>query len=135
MSLFGTDMKAFAPGSTGPDLDPTFSLINGAEVVGDAVARRLVTPRGSLLHDPDYGFDLRGMLNARMTPQQLAYIRNGVEKESTKDERVLSAKVQMSFSMSLQRLKVKVSLETKNGPFSLTLLVSDVSVELLRESI
>lgn len=45
-----------------PDLDTRFQLQGGLANLGEALARRLETPRGGLLYDPAYGFDIRAFI-------------------------------------------------------------------------
>ncbi len=53
--------------STFPDLDSSFTLITGRRVIAEAILRRLLTPRGGLAYDPDFGLDVRGWLNEDCT--------------------------------------------------------------------
>ena len=49
------------------DIDPSFATVSGATCLAQALARRLVTPRGTLLDDAGYGTDLRSYLNDSRT--------------------------------------------------------------------
>ncbi len=126
---FGTDFSTFVGGVM--DLDPNFALIGGPRVVAEAVARRLMTPRGGLLGTPNYGIDLRAFLNAAMTPDTIASVKAAVQAEATEDERVLSASADVTFTESTQSLRVAVQGLTAVGPFSLVLAVSSLTVSLL----
>src|SRR4051812_20722035 len=56
-SKLGTDIKGIF------DTGSMLSLATGLENVGNAMCRRLITPRGALFYDPEYGFDVRSFLN------------------------------------------------------------------------
>lgn len=122
---YGSDIVAI------PDLDPTFSPVTGPRVVAQAIARRLSTPRGSLPFYPNYGIDVRDYLNERITVGSLAQIRRDVESECMADERVRSADVSAAHNTETGEMRLTVSGTTLDGPFSLVLGVSAVSVTLL----
>lgn len=120
---FGTDVSTF------PDLD--FIPISGQAAVGEAVARRLMTPRGSLPFLPNYGTDIRNRLNDTITPEQLASLRSSIEAEAEKDERVERAEATVTYLDASHTLLIALKLTTGTGPFDLVLRVSQLSVELL----
>lgn len=123
---FGTDI------SSTPDLDPTFTLICGNRVVGEAITRRLTTPRGTLAFYPDYGIDIRLWLNESMDAATLAECAQAVETECKKDERINSIKSEVSFIYATGRLQISLAVTTSDGPFRLVLEVSKLSVEMLK---
>lgn len=125
MADFGTDIAT----PDAADIDPYFSTVTGWRCLAQAIGRRLTTPRGSLLDDPAYGFDLRTQLNASLTPPQLAALAGVVKREIEADERVESAEVAVTFSASA--LTVRAVVTTGDGPFRLVLAVSAVTTEIL----
>lgn len=124
---FGTDV------STIPDLDPTFTLISGPQVVAQSIARRLTTPRGDLAFHPDYGIDLRMWLNEAMTPQAIAECSQSIEAECRKDERVETVKVNVEMNYTTFSMRIKVFITTALGPFSLTLRIDKLTAEIIQE--
>ncbi len=122
---YGTDV------STYPDLDPTFTVISGQQVVAQAIARRLETPRTSLADDPNCGFDLRQQINAKWTRARLYEVKTGIEREALKDERVFSAACALSFTPATRALTATIELETMYGPFDLVLSIDAVTVAIL----
>lgn len=126
---FGIEWSSFTAGV--PDLDPTFSLFGGDDLVVETAARRLITPRGSLPGAADYGYDLTQHIQARMTPVKLAQIRTAVIAEVTKDERVKRAECECT-AMPGGVLRVRVSVSTDTRTYEFVLQVSQVSVSLLR---
>lgn len=111
------------------DLDPMFRLVSGTRGLAEALARRLVTPRGTLLDDPAYGYDLRSRLNDNLTPGDLAQLAVDVRAELARDERVEDAAVTVTFANST--LRVAAVVATAAGPFRLVLAVSSVTAEVL----
>ncbi len=110
--------------------DTTFARreVSGSIMMAQALARRFQTPRGYLFYDPEYGYDLRQYLKG---PIPLLSVINGqVENEAYKDERVDDVKVESSFDGD--GLEVNIAGFGSEGPFDLTLNITEVTVELLR---
>ena len=115
------------------DIDPGLSLVyDERTLLLQAIARRLITPRGSLFYNTDYGFDLRGYLNASLTARQVAALEGEIQAECEKDERVSSADVTVRATAATNTFVVKIELDAIFGQTSMTMLVSDVTVEILR---
>ncbi len=125
MTDFGTDVSTF------PDLDPGFALQTGTRVVAEAVARRLMTPRGVLAGAPHYGFDVRALVNDYVRNRDQARLQSAIETEAEADERVKRAAVQVTYDQPSQTMTVVVQIETDAGSFSLVLAVTAVSLTLL----
>jgi phage baseplate assembly protein W len=125
MADFGVDIFSV------DDLDGGFELVTGTKALGQAIARRLGTPRGGLFYDRTYGYDLRAFLNADLDDVDIFAIAAATEAECERDERVQRATATVSLNTSTQRLRVAVELETAVGPFKLVLDVSSVTIELL----
>ena len=123
---YGTDVSTF------PDLDPKMLPITGQRAVAEAVARRWLTPLGALVYDPNYGEDLRSLLNAPVDSARLQAVRAALQAQATADERVLNATVTLTTSGSAAGLTVTVrgQLFTAAGPFSLVLTVSQLAADL-----
>lgn len=120
---FGTDLSCLT------DLSPTMATVSGRRLLGEAVARRLQTPRGRLLKHPDYGFDLAGHLNDDLSQADIAAIGSGVEAECLKDERVIAAAVVSTFAGGT--LTVVITITDADGPFVLVFAVTSASVTLV----
>jgi len=130
---FGTDITTWqGPSQTEPDLDPTFTEIDGRVVVAQACARRLSMHHGALPDDPDAGYDLRRFCNAKWVPAKAFSIKTGVERECMKDPRVYMATAQLKYFPKTRTMEVEVYIETMFGSFALVLAVDNVSVTILR---
>lgn len=121
----GIDVSTFVDG----DLDPTFELITGPRVVAEAVARRLMTPRGGLVRNPAYGTDLRQWVNGSLTNARRAALRSAIAGEASQDPRVESIEVELVEVGSAMR--VSITGRCAAGPFDLVLDPADLTVDLL----
>lgn len=113
------------------DLAAPARLVSGLRVVGEAIARRLLTPAGGLIDDPEYGLDLRQYVNGDLTRADLARLASEVETEARKDERVAAAKAVVAYDERAFKLTVTIEVRTGAGPFSLVLTVSQASATYL----
>lgn len=122
---FGTDLSFF------PDLDPGFGVVSGADCLGQALARRLETPRGGLWYDADYGTDIRDRLNDAATQAGWHALQSDIEGECEKDERVRHASATVTLDTASSTLTVSISCDTADGPFVFVLSADALSVQFL----
>ena len=130
MDAYGSDLSTFQV--DGVDLDPIMPLITGPRVVLEACARRLMTPRGSLLSAPDYGYDLLGKLSGRMSALARERIGSDISAELLRDERVLSAKVTEFSDQGLGSWRIRIAIGLATGPFTLVISASSLTLTLLQ---
>lgn len=120
------------------DMPLKATFASGARNVGNALARRLMTPHGALTAiDPeygaDYGYDLRALLNAGFTPARENEARAFIVAECLKDARVESVKV--AFALVEPDLAVTLEVTLVEGQvFDLVLQVSALTVAVLRNA-
>lgn len=121
---YGTDL------SWADDLDLLGRSVTGTELLGQAVYRRLRTPRGSCLDAPDDGLDVAEFLSAALTEARIAAIPALVQQEILKDERIADVTVNMSrFS---DGFNLTIWCTPAGGPsFELTIDVTAAAVKLL----
>lgn len=103
--------------------------------VAEAIARRLTTPRGGVLDDPDYGLDLRAMCNRGMADDDVRTLAARVRSEVEKDDRVDAAAVVVTPSSDVSTLTIAIRVtpyDGRIGTFSLTLAVTSSSA-LIKE--
>jgi len=93
-------------------------------IVAQACYRRLITPRGSLVDDPEYGFDLRSLLHRGMTTAVLGAVEGQIKAELVKDDRVASLSVTVQ-QIDAENFTVDIAGETAEAPFSLVLAITD----------
>jgi len=116
-------------------------LVDGRAVVVEALYRRLITPRGSLgstvfPDDLTYGFDVSGFVGAVGYERSKAVIGGMVENELSKDDRAYGITCTATLSEQddgslILLLDIDGVLRDSDEDFSLTLGVTDVTVELL----
>lgn len=113
------------------DLTFAMATVSGTKMMAQAIARRVTTPRGGLFYNGEYGWDLTALVSeAEVSP---AEVNGAVENEVLKDLRVDDVDVTSVFEAATKTMTVDIVGHGSEGPFALTLLVSDVTVELLRE--
>ncbi len=112
------------------DLASDSSMVSGRQCLAEALARRLVTTRGTLIDDPEYGFDLRDFVNDDVDARGMALIGSGVDAEMLKDERVIHSATAVSFLAGI--LIVAITITDGRGPFKLVLSVSQLTVSVLQ---
>ncbi len=125
MTEYGSELSCLG------DIASDGRMVTGFRVVAEAIYRRLTTPRGRLIGDPDYGFDLTQYVNADVSPRDLAGLRAAVVAECAKDERVDSISVESELSTAgVLTLTILIGLVTLDE-FTLVITASEVTVELV----
>jgi len=110
-------------------------MVTGFRIVAEAVIRRWSCPRGGLIEDPNYGFDLTDSIGDDLGQDDLARLSQGAAEEAKKDERVRECYVTMGVITTGDGdpvLSVQATIETADGPFTLVAAVSSVTVTLLQ---
>jgi hypothetical protein len=94
------------------DIDDRASEVraDSPTAIGQAVARRLITPRGMVSDDLAYGFDLRGLCNTGVPAGKLAQLSSDIAAEARKDERVSSVDCSCTYSYQTRALRVQLSI-------------------------
>ena len=126
---YGTDLSCITDLAEDlPEVDPASN-----HAIAEALIRRLITPRGALPGDSDYGFDLRGLLNRGVTLAELRAVTGQARNEVRKDDRVLDAKVSAAFTLQNSTLSVSIEVtptDIENGTFSFTFALTDTTVAM-----
>lgn len=114
----------------GFDVTEDFATVSGRTLLAEALVRRLVTPRGTLIDDADYGTDVRRWINDDVDDRIIAgTVAAEIDAELQKDERVRRSTTTASFTNGL--LTTTTSIIDASGPFRLVLRISDVTIEVL----
>lgn len=106
------------------------TMATGFRCVAEAIVRRWSTPRGGLIDDPNYGYDLTDLINDDLDKADLARAAHTAGAEAEKDERVLSCET--TITMIGDTLNVTGKVATAAGPFQLVVSVNQVTVSLLQ---
>lgn len=124
---YGVDLSCVGDISDTLDEVDAFS----PKAIGEALLRRLTTPRGALQDDPDYGLDIRGMLNRGTTVSDLSALQGRIRMEVTKDDRVSGAAVTVVMpAYDELRIAVRVTPENSDQSFTLTYTMVDGQLSL-----
>jgi len=110
--------------------------VSGVRLVAEAAYRRLITPRGTLrggAGEAEYGLDLTDMIGSVRTKSDAKALAGMIRNELLKDERIatVDASVTPIADGITTTFSVVVLATTKEGPFSLNLAVSAVTVDIL----
>ncbi len=115
--------------------DMGFTTVNGQRAVAEAIYRRFTTPRGLLAFHPDYGFDVRALLNESFDTQQLTTVKTALEREAQKDQRIRDINIGVDFNAQAFTLTLTFRITLATGPFSFVLTVSQLAVQMLFQGV
>lgn len=124
MAVFGKSILGIL------DVDADLSFGDGNLALAHDLCRRLVTEPGGLLDDPAYGFGLQILLSS---PVDALSVQRKILSQLLQDERVLqdNTTVAVTQNLATQTIVVEIAVDTDDGPFPLTIAVSQLSVEVL----
>lgn len=108
-------------------------LVTGGRLVAEACYRRLITSKGQLKSDPDYGFCVADLLQRGMSAAELAQIGPQIEAELSKDERLDDVVVTVDVDTTGPSLALtieSVGTLSDGSTFTLALQVSDVTTTI-----
>lgn len=129
---YGTDLSCTTA------LDPGLAEVDPASpsAIVEALIRRFITPRGGLLDDPNYGYDVRAWLNRGATSSSLQSLAGAMQAEARKDDRVLDVEIMITTDVNLPlSIRVVVTpVEPDLEPFEFTFTVTATGA-LLSEAI
>lgn len=111
-------------------------ITDPAMLIGQRVAHRLTTPRGSLaiINGPaDFGWDVHQLVNKKMAPNDIAIAQGQIKAECEKDEEVQTATVAITSSGG--KIAIKVKLSSAAGPFTLTFSVAQIGAASATQAI
>ena len=114
------------------DCDPAMPEAVGEVALKQNLLRRITTRRGTLPGSLDKGIDVRDFLHEGLTDAAILGIAARVRREVLDDERIAAATVTGEWNARTRTLALTIAAEGARGPFTLTLAVSAVTVELLR---
>jgi hypothetical protein len=111
-------------------------LVSGNRLLAEAAFRRVITQRGAVLDDPNYGLPLVDLLNKPLTADELAAIPGRIRNEISKDTRLVQGSVVVDVIPIVatgvaREYEVSISADGGNGPFTLVLSVNDLTVSVL----
>lgn len=112
---YGSDLSTYAnPASGIADLDPSWAVIVGPLVVIQRIARKLMTPTGSMLK-PGWGYDLRSALQGSLTPAQIGALRGIIADQVSQEPEVDEAVVTINYTLQVKTLEIVVLITLITG--------------------
>lgn len=132
-ALYGRDLGVFWT-DTGPDADSGFTEVTGINVFAQSILCRLTTPFASVAGCPNDCLDVRSYLGAGIKNDDVQRIQSEVQTQVLRDERAQSCNVRASYDTVAKSLTLVIRITCAAGPFTMTLAVSAVTVELLNLS-
>lgn len=120
---YGVDLSCVA--DLAPDLREVAPFSQDA--LREACLRRLITPRGTVPDSPNYGFDVRALMNSPATPEHIASWRGRIVNELQKDDRVRSVDARVTFEHATTTASIAVAVEPEapeTGGFAFTLVLN-----------
>lgn len=125
MTTYGSDFRGVT------DIDAFWSFeTDELKAFMQAIARRLICPPGALWYAPTYGYNLCALVADVVDTDKAA---RDIEAEVRKDERTGSCTATVD-QVNKETLQVAVTVtpaDPSAAPFTLTLRVTSVTVELL----
>ena len=109
-----------------------FTYATGYRDLGNCLARRLQTVRGSLPWDLNCGWDVRALFRGSLSAGEFAAAKSAIAAECEKDQRVDSANVDITYVPRAQTILITITVTGADGPFDLILSVDNLTVTLLR---
>lgn len=109
--------------------DMTPGMVSGRLAHAQALMRAAITPQGTNIVDPDYGYDLTARLGGRVTQATCTEDAAGLTGQFRRDDRTLDAQVSVSFANDV--LVVAATILDRQGPYPLTFSVSNAGAVLL----
>lgn len=101
-------------------------------LIGQRLARMLqITPGalGVIGDDPTRGYDVRQLINAKLSPSTIVTAQGRIQAECLKDEQVASCKATITQSGGV--LSIDLDLDTAAGTFTLTMDVAQLTTDLV----
>lgn len=127
MADFGVDVDCLL------DFAPNPTLASGTRNLGNALGRRLITRSGSLAYAPDYGFDVRGLLNASFDASMRAWAESTIAAECEKDQRVLHCDATLALLEPYTlRITLVITPNSDGGPFTFVMSVNNLTTTFLQ---
>lgn len=113
--------------------DLTGGMATGRRALAESLARATITEQGTNIVDPDDGYDVEQHLYGRIDAAKLSEISASLTTQFMRDDRVRDAQVEAKFIGGV--LLIAATIFDGDGPFPLTLSVSEAGVTLLKAGV
>lgn len=133
---YGKDIALVIGGGV-VDLDATFRMVEGAQLMAQVCVERLYCRKGRLLSDPnDNTIDARDFISQGIagTAAGLQRIKGLCQAAIAGDPRVFTIVVEPTYNAVTRALDLSCRGTGSSGPFALTLRITELTVDVLRPS-
>jgi len=125
---YGVTLNMLMNGNGAIDIDPTGASVTGLAVLAQRLVLRQTTPLGSVIDVPNDCIDIQDLLSSGMTDAEIAQLPGQIQQELIKDQEVLAVVVSLTYTPSNSTMVITESIQSQQGPFSLTLTVTPSNV-------
>lgn len=127
---YGTSFSTFTNPDGSADLDPNFAKISGPRVIIERIARKLMTPTGSMFR-AGWGYDVRDLLQGSPTPAEVAAAQGEIKKQCEDEEEVSAVTVTVNLRKDqVLSIEVVIALNT-DQTFSLVFTLTADKVQVV----
>lgn len=123
-----TDYGTGIAGAT--DLPAQWFYASGLKNLGNHIARRLITTRGSMSWAPTEGYDVRQLVNAEFTANAQSAAEASIAAEVERDDRVVRCRATIS-RVTPGNILIALVVTASDGTFPLVLSVDSLTVAVL----
>lgn len=131
---YGRDLKTVYDGKGNVDLTPGMVESTGRDVLIESLIRRQTTPRGSVIDAPNDCIDVRDWLSDGLDQTRMQQLQSAIVQQLRRDERVEDASVSVTYDQSRRTLTIVETVIDSDGPFELTLTLSDETITIITSS-
>ena len=110
-------------------IDYALSTVSGRLALGQAILRRLTTPRGGLLGNPAYGYSVHELIGSTV-PESV--IEHRVLEQVRSEEEVEDARCTVRMESGI--IHIDITVEDSDGPFELTIAASELTFDAFLDS-
>jgi phage baseplate assembly protein W len=115
------------------DLDEDAREVEGVDVVAQDAYHELISPRGSILEDPDAGAGVRTLLQQKVSPGFVASIPGRLANAIQRDPRIDAASGKATSKDGGQSVECELHAETGEGPFRLVFVLTEDTITRITE--
>ena len=131
MTDFGRDLRTVVDANGNVDLTPGMLESTGRAVLAERLVRRQTTRRGTVVDAPNDCFDVRDWMSSEFSPTKTSQLRGTIRAELMKDQAVRNVVVTVTYNSARKSLVIVEQIDSSEGPFTLTLTVGQLTLEIL----
>jgi len=124
---YGRDLRCW------DDLDDNAAEAEGVDVVAQDAYHELISPRGSILEDPDAGAGVLSFLQQKVSPGFLSSIPGRLANALQRDPRIDDANGTATSTDGGQTIRCSLRASTGQGPFDLVFDLTETTVTRITE--